>query len=147
MLETWSLRIFLSLLSVTVYSILLRDWFHLTTEKAEFLDRTNNLKQAQWNIESSSGCETSEIVKRVTVSIGARAQNETEWKRPTCVTSGVLDLTGETGEAFWRKDAVGVPGNRLLVFCFLSSASSSCSLFYKFHRREKPKHEISGRSS
>lgn len=30
--------------------------------------------------------------------------------RLTCITSGVMDLAGETGGGLWRKEAVGVPG-------------------------------------
>jgi len=30
--------------------------------------------------------------------------------KPTCITSGVMDLAGETGGGLWRKEVVGVPG-------------------------------------
>jgi len=31
-------------------------------------------------------------------------------RKPTCITSGVMDLAGETGGGLRRKEAVGVPG-------------------------------------
>lgn len=39
-----------------------------------------------------------------------RIEKITYMRKPTCITSGVMDLAGETGGGLWRKEADGVPG-------------------------------------